>query len=199
MATFNASVVTGTDDAYQAADTTDFQDSFAILTAFADTDAAVRSWAGMRFQSVTVPSGATITQAYLSLYMDPATNNDDPLCHIYMEDVDSAEDFVATPSVVSRTLTTANTAWSGSSIAAGGAAYYDSPDFASAVQEVIDRAGWASGQDMFALVVGDSAGSGGITFESYEGTNAPQLTIVYSVGSGGPIFEHHNRMMRGNS
>lgn len=95
-----------------------------------------------RFTSVTVPKGATIDAADCTLLMNDITQDDADLS-IFCEDTDDAATMGSgTNDLTNRTRTTASTAWVQSSI---GLISVTTPDIASAVQEVVDRAGWASG------------------------------------------------------
>lgn len=94
------------------------------------------------FSSVSIPKGATITSAKLNL---KATAKDGGTVKaiIYCNDVDNCAGFNTTASITGATVTTANTTWDISTWSTG--SYYDTPDLTSAVQEVINRTGWASG------------------------------------------------------
>jgi len=68
--------------------------------------------------------------------------------------------------------------------------WFYSPDFAEALQEVIERGDWVSGNAVAVLLVQqtDSGGSGSVdAFESGAG-NAAYLEVIYQDGSGGAMM-----------
>ncbi|MGB5929940.1 MAG: Ig-like domain-containing protein, partial [Cyclobacteriaceae bacterium] len=87
--------------------------------------------------------------------------------------------------ISSRNKTSNSVNWvpPGWSITAEASEAQQSPDLASVVQEIVDRAGWIGGNAM-AFVV---SGTGRRIAESYEGSpaNAPLLFVEYSVGEEG--------------
>ena len=108
------------------------------------------NWGATRVKSMTIPPGATINSCTIECYVVSAVR-DDPDLHLYFEDADDPVDFSSNADVIGRTLTTARTAWSDTSVGTG---LETSPDFAAAAQEVIDRPGWASGNAMMVIGVG---------------------------------------------
>lgn len=149
------------------------------LRADDSTTASARWNFGIHFTNVTIPAGSTITAATFDGWPMSAPS-DDPNCDIYCEDVDDSADFSATADVTSRTVTAASTSWVASGIGTGG--YRTSPDFAAAVQEVIDRPGWASGNDLCVIVKGKNANVSNLRIESYgdDASHAPRISIDYT-------------------
>lgn len=174
MATYSASVAASTDDADQVGSTVDI--SGTTLNA---NSASQRI--GLRFTSVTIPPGATITAATLDLEFT-SSSFDDPDVTIYGDDTDSAATFTATSNDISnRTQTTATVNWTASSVGTG---IVTTPDIATIIQEIIDRAGWSSGNAV-AVVIKGNGSSSFIRIRAYDGAGTPvKLNITYTTGGG---------------
>lgn len=153
-------------------------------------------YAGLRFQSVTGPvSGATINSATITFNV---TNiNGTPNTTFYGVDADDPAVWANPGNLPSNaTQTTA----SATGLTATGS---QQVDVASIVQEIVNRAGWASGNDM-AFVCEDNAGSGDNSWvaEDYQaaGTAEAVLDIDYTNPASGismPVaFHHHARNWR---
>ena len=173
----------GADDAHEKANDTSF---FATgILNYRDSDAlnSVRRFCGDRFQTVAVPKDDTIDVANLQVKV-AFTTTDDPNLDIYAEDVDDAVDFTTNADVVNRIRTTASAAWVATGIGIG---FRTSPDFASVVQEVINRASWASGNDMMIITVGKSDLDLAFRTRTFENASADaaKLHIEYTAGAGG--------------
>jgi len=179
MAVYNASVAAGADDAAETAAGT-FSSIGTTLSMRASTSDLARSNAGFRFVNVTIPAGSTINSAVLTVDV-VGTTTDDPNCDIFLNDVDDAANFTDEADINDRPVTAASTSWVDTGVGAGAEA---SPDFAAAVQEVIDRAGWASGQDICVIVKGKTEASGTFTVLSQEGSGATSISIDYTEGEG---------------
>lgn len=189
MTTLNLQVTQSSDDAFEGATGT--------VTLSGTQIGAINSagqWAGVRFQNVTVPNGATITSATLELFVATA---DDPIVDIYGEDTDDAATFTtANNNVSSRTLTTAKYTWSGTNI---GASQWHSLPVTSIVAEIVARGGWASGNDM-AFIIDCTSASSNVTFRPWDYDDhslAPKLTIEYSTGPAMPVLSHYYRQLAG--
>lgn len=147
--------------------------------------ASFREYVGLRFQSVTIPVGATINSAvirftaYTDTAISPAGN-----VTIQCQDADDPGTFTSSNSNISnRTLTTASTVWT-NPVAWVRNITYDSPDISQAVQEVVDRGGWASGNAMAVIltVTGSSDGSADRELFTNNGASgkAAELVITYT-------------------
>ena len=104
------------------------------------------SW--VRFLDVDIPQGATIDSAVLSLVK--ATVTDDILSNFYGSDEDDAVAVVDDTGWHNQVLTTAFVAFDFDA-----ATYYtqnergaDTPDLSAPIQEIVDRSGWVSGNNM---------------------------------------------------
>jgi uncharacterized repeat protein (TIGR01451 family) len=151
---------------------------------------------GMRFNTIDVPKGATITNAYITFRAvagdSPATNTGATSLTIRGQAADNPATFTtATNNISSRPTTTASVAWPAVAPWTTGTDY-STPNLNTVVQELVDRSGWVSGNSMVFIVTGsgsrsaeswDNSGEAGTT-----GTNQPRLVIEYQVntGSNGP-------------
>ena len=173
-------VVASTDDAEED-NTGDVDDNSSDLElVFDQTEQTV----GIRFNGITVPQGATISNAYVQFTVDE-TDTEITSLTIQGEDTDNAVTFTEVDhNISSRPKTTAAVAWSPPAWNTIGEAGPDqqTTDIASVVQEIIDRPGWSSGNSLVILITG----SGHRTAESYDGgfADAPIIHIEYTVGGG---------------
>lgn len=149
MTLFSATIVASADDAQEAAGTVTIDGG--ALNANNAT-----GYIGLRFQNVTIPAGATINTATMDVYL-VSGSFDDPDVTIYGHDTDDAGAFTTSSNDISgRTATTATASWDASGLGTG---VKTTPDFASVIQEIVDRGGWASGQDIVIILKGDDAGT----------------------------------------
>lgn len=150
-----------------------------LLTVNYSTGVGVnRQKAGFRFQTINVPQGATITNAYLGFTAAASSSNTANMV-IRGEDSDDADAFAATTSNISgRTQTTASVNWSSIPAWTLGSAY-QSPDITSVIQEIVSRTGWCGGNDM-ALILSSTSDAERIAW-AYDGdtASAPTLHIEY--------------------
>lgn len=140
---------------------------------------------GLRFLNVTIPKDATILTAKLSL---KATNgNAQTTCSvkIYAEDADDAATFSTEANFDGRSKTpVAGHAWTNIGEWVNDT-WYDSPEIVQAIQDVVNRAGWVSGQALAILIFDDSSDEAAARFfHSFdeEEAGAAKLIVTYSVG-----------------
>jgi len=135
--------------------------------------------AGLRFQDVSVPSKAVIASAYLSLKKAEYWPFQYELEGVIQaEDSDAPENFSdwRLPSIYERPKTGNRVYWNHSNWITG--QLVTSPDLKNVVQEVIDRAGWKSGNPLvlFYGYTGSNYGCG----KFYSSSDyAPRLEINY--------------------
>lgn len=154
----------------------------------------------LRFRDLLIPQGATIDSAFLVLHSHEAkTAADIANITIIGEASDNAQTFTMETLASERPATTASVLWTvAEEWVLWGA--YRSPDLKSIVQEVVDRAGWASGHAIALLLKGEDQGVSDLEhareFESFEniadpeeggdGQNHPErrprLMVYYSTG-----------------
>ncbi|MEO1263448.1 MAG: Ig-like domain-containing protein [Bacteroidota bacterium] len=109
---------------------------------------------GLRFQNVTVPQGATITNAYIQFTADE-TDGDATEIIIRAEQVDDAAEFsYSTNNVSTRTMTADSVTWNPPTWNTVGAAGTDerTPDISALLQSVVDSSGWSSGNSMVLIL-----------------------------------------------
>lgn len=136
----------------------------------------------LRFATgVTIPQGATITAASLTLHNNTGSQIDN---NVYCENVDNSAVLTTTASSISaRTKTTAFVLWSVTS-----SSTVTSPDLTTPVQAVINRAGWVSGNALNFilpdLATGSTSGYSALNHNQTT-TNCAQASITYTGGGGG--------------
>lgn len=109
---------------------------------------------GLRFSGLDIPSGATIINATLEGFV--FWNSGLPLLHFYAEASDDAASFSdSQPLAAQRPRTAAQFTWQPTGLTLNQWLAFDG--LAGAVQEVIDRPGWAQGQALALLVESDAA------------------------------------------
>ncbi|HEU4355752.1 MAG TPA: hypothetical protein VFT27_09210, partial [Actinomycetota bacterium] len=140
---------------------------------------------GTRFTGVTVPQGATITNAYVQFTADRADSVSTSLT-IRGQAADNPGLFTTTASDLSaRPTTSASASWSPAAwLAAGDAGLAQrTSNLAPVVQEIVGRSGWASGNALVLLVSG-SGTRVARSFNTLSGTNAPLLHLEWTAGGG---------------
>lgn len=113
--------------------------------------AAYAQWSsGFRFQAVPIPQGATILSATLELCGYSNLSTTVVRTRIRGEDVDDAAAFSNQANWDTRfpgNVTAAQVDWDG--IGAWAAdSWYTSPDISAVIQEIVDRGGWVTGNDL---------------------------------------------------
>jgi hypothetical protein len=148
-----------------------------------------------RFQEVPVPRGARITQAYFTKIATPWGYDSAMLTKVAAEAVDNAlasnnttrkpSDLWARRGNVAVDWDPGKTPWAGQSDSTVFHNYYDSVDFSSVIQELVDRPGWTSGNSLMLMVAND----GGTTYRAIygygwytrTGRHAPILHIEWEI------------------
>jgi hypothetical protein len=173
-------VSTGNDDG-DTDQASDAQNSITRITIPVGSFSGNPHMGAARFNNVTIDQGTTIDSATFN-----GTSHDDYNCactisaRVYLEDADTSA-ALTTTNINDKVLTTANSTWDIHDL---------DPDteysvsITSAVQEVLDRAGWASGNSMSVLLRDNSSTANEYQiFWSYNGNTsfAPELHITYTV------------------
>lgn len=146
--------------------------------------------AAVRFTSVTIPQGTVLTSALFSLRATATYDASPNVIKLIVscQAADNAGALATSGSTdldgATRAGTTADTTWTVTSVT-GGTRY--TADITTAVQEVIDRAGWASGNAIVVLVDthADTTLGEWQDFDPHNtagSTNGPRLDIEYSTG-----------------
>jgi hypothetical protein len=180
MTTIDKQVAVSADDADERQDGTEFSSTDLGLWIDSNTGQSWRWAAGMRFTNITIPQGDVIDVAYISVQAT-ILQADDPNIDIYCEDVDNSVNFTTNADVIDRTVTTASTEWDETGIGTG---WSNSPSIVAAVQEVVNRGSWSSGNALTVICKGKSDKGTHFAVKSRDSstTLAPKLHIEYSAG-----------------
>lgn len=137
---------------------------------------------GVRFQNVTVPDGATITNAYIIFRADESHSTTCTV-HIAGDDQDNSAAWSGSYNVSTRAKTTAQTDWSfnGSSAWTADVTISNTPSLNAIVQEIVDRPGWVSGNSMSFIFWDQPTTTNKRVADPYEGGYAPELVIEYMI------------------
>ena len=131
-------------------DTPSFYTSFTFdrIGKYSGSGQSVNSFFG--FRGLDIPSGAIIESAILQLRAASTLSGTTCNVNIYLEAADNPFPPTSLVDYNARVMTSA-VAWNSvPSMTAG--TWYDSPDISSIVQEVVDRPGWSSGQNIVAYI-----------------------------------------------
>jgi hypothetical protein len=139
---------------------------------------------GTRF-ILSIPQGATISNAYIQFQADEA-NSMSTTVTIQGEASDNAPTFTMTSGdITSRARTAASVAWSPApwtTVGEVGPAQ-QTPDISSIIQEIVNRPGWTSGNGLVIFIAGIIGSGGARAAESFEGLPAgaaPLLHVEFS-------------------
>ncbi len=157
--------------------------------------------AGLRFQNIFIPKGATIDSAFIFVHSHEAKTADDVArITIVAEATDNATTFTEDALITDRSATTASLLWVVDQ-PWGLWTKERTPNLREIVQEVVDREGWQAGNAIAFILKGEDQGPSEVEnareFESFEnisdpedggdGQNKPEripeLVIFYSVKS----------------
>lgn len=161
-----------------------------------ETPADDNDLSAYRFTGVTVPNAATIVNASIQFHADETDPNVPIVVVFHGEDVDDSATLTsANFNISGRTNTTASVSWSipeWDTIHEEGPDQV-TPDLSTIVQEIVDRPGWVSGNDM-TIMLNDWIDNTGVNdglrhAESANGeaSNAPELTIFFTTGALMPV------------
>ena len=142
------------------------------------TSSTTIGWAGFRILNVTIPNAATIRHAYLKVHFGSIGTSATVQVDLKGEAADNPAAFAANVNDLSgRTLTTALVNGADYAIHDHAAGFFFF-DVTAIVQEIVNRAGWASGNAMVFMFVSISA-STIATISFTESANDPELAIIY--------------------
>lgn len=137
-------------------------------------------WSGLRFQNITVPRGATITSAYIEFTTASTNLLGSGNLIIRGQASDNPATFTtARSNISSRTRTTAVVNWNNVPSWIINGAKNSTPSLKTVVQELVNRAGWNSGNSMVFII----DGTGYHSAYAYENrpTSAARLVIQWSL------------------
>lgn len=176
----------GTDDAttlevqveYDSDDGEEFVSNGDFWNDSDDLDAVTSILFGVRFRDVAIPPGAVITSAELEFTISDSDNTPTTF-EIWADAADSAAAFSGNRTLDDRTETTNKLTWS-SVPAADRRQHIFSPNLNLVLQEVVDRPGWASGNNL-AFIVKTTAGERYFYSRDASNWRAPKLHISYTM------------------
>lgn len=139
------------------------------------TNSTNSSFSGYRIVSVAIPNSATIRHAYLKVYMSSVSTNSGASATVSGESADNSAAFTtAVNDISARALTTANSVTEIEDLADG----YVTIDVTSIVQEIVNRAGWTSGNAL-TFILGSPNYSSTATLSNTESSNDPSFGVIY--------------------
>jgi hypothetical protein len=150
--------------------------------------AASKYDAAVRFRSVTVPQGATIIAAYITYVAENNLNADTVNIRFIGEDVDNAAIFTTYNDFYDRLINPATAVITSAYVnvatypAHVAGTQYLTSDIKAIVQEIVDRPGWASGNNMVICFhnLGTTTAGAYRDMSSFDSANAePELHIVF--------------------
>jgi hypothetical protein len=156
--------------------------SMTLTTTTMDTD-SVGDIMGFMFRGVQVPTGSSITTAYLKVYTNDS-GRDSPNVTIKAE-YNPAAFSTSSSNFSGRTLTTASASWVATDIGIG--AYKNSPSLTAVLQEVVDNGGWTGAGDVAFFLIQNSS-SGWLRVASWDHATdpPPQLYVEWTEAGGDP-------------
>jgi hypothetical protein len=186
-------VATGNDDAEQHSGDGQMNLSSSDLELVVDGSYDINA---VRFTGVAVPQGATISNAYIQFQCDEVSTGVSSLT-IRGQDIDDAPGFTSTAfDISSRTVTTASVAWSPpdwNTVDEAGT-NQRTADISSIIQEIVNRPGWISGNDIVIIFTG----TGTRTAESYDGSSAA-APLLHVEHDGEPVTSTYYVRPDGNN
>ncbi len=155
---------------------------------------------GLRFRGLKIPQGATVQSASLQFEIDETPSSQNITLNIYGQAHDDAPPFtVSSGDISGRTKTSASVTWA-ITVTPGVNQKLDSPDITAIIQEIVNRPGWASGNDLV-IIIERQSGGGKRVVESYDGepSAAAKLTINAKWNAGdttqGPLVTVRSRLI----
>lgn len=173
--TIEVSVSDGDDDAEERLANGDMQLDSSDLELIRDR--SHDQLVGMRFQNVSVPTGATILSAKITFTADENQDIDTSLTIHGEANPDSIRYRWDDGNISRRSKTRSSVDWNDIPAWRENSTY-DTPNLSTVVQEIVNLQGWNSGKPMAFII----SGEGRRTADSYNKTNSEPatLTIVYS-------------------
>lgn len=201
MATLTVQVLASSDDArnLDPNSTASLVTTTNHLGKFNTTD---KYWEGFRFNSVTIPQGATINSAIFDLYSSGTAAGTTAKVIYYGNAVDNATTFNTTtekPQSKTRTTATVTKDYTVASWNPTTGFGVETVDLAAIVQEIVNRAGWVSGNSL--SIIGFDNGSADTNYIGYSTFDravdrGAKLTIDYTVAAAAPTFNWHPEISR---
>jgi len=138
----------------------------------------------MRFLNVTIPQGATILTAYLTLTARYSKAGTTVNCILNGELVADAATFSLVADFDGRARTVASVAWNNIGAWTAGLTY-NTPSIVAIIQEIVNQGTWVSGNDAVVFWDDDadtsSASREAVSWDNASGVGAPLLVVTYTV------------------
>jgi hypothetical protein len=183
-------ILTGNDNALQAGDTGTVTADSLSFNVRNSTTLTTRRHFGMRLQhaTVTIPQGAAIASAIVSLTNSHSTI-DDANCDVYGHDVDATLNYATVgaggdPTLFTRTRTTATVNFAVSNAVLNTT---QTIDVTTIFQEIVDRPGYNPANGITLLFIGRSTGSENYFAYGRTETTPPFVTVDWSVSTPPPV------------
>jgi len=183
--TFERQILTSTDDAEEKFDGSDVLTSSSDLELMYDSfnDQGLQT-IGLRFDDITIPSNATISNAYIQFTAD-GNNSGNLSITIKGEDVVNSSTFSDNNNnISSRVMTTSSVVWNNIPSWVDDASGLDqrTPNVSTIISEIISSNGWQSGNPITFILTGTGTENELRKAESFDGSSslAPKLIIEYT-------------------
>ena len=175
--TIERRVSTGSDDAEESASGSMYTSSSDLELVYDGNNQTV----GLRFTSLGIPTGATITRAYVQFRADEKQSETTSLV-IRGQAADNPVTFSSRNKISTRPRTSTSVAWSPPPWVMVSEAGPDqqSPDVSPVVQQIVDRSGWSSGNALVLIITG--TGHRTARAYNYSSSAAPLLHVEYRLG-----------------
>lgn len=172
------SVGSANDDATERSDDTNFDTT---RTEFAGRSGAVGNpfwYSAQRFPSITIAKNSTINTAKITWTASVAETTNAITDIISAEASDNAVDFATNADIVNRAITTATVSYSLPTTRVLNTAY-DSSDISTVIQEIVNRASWASGNAIMIINKPNAATAGeDANYFTFEGSAVKVVTLT---------------------
>ncbi len=147
---------------------------------FGYTPSAWERNAYIRFANVTIPQGATIKSAHITLTSVGQGGGTTANANIYFNNEDDASVPTDTASANAKAVTAA-VAWNNIEDFGADGTKHDTPELKTILQTVINRAGWKSGNALMVLIKnnGSTLGATRYFYGSYNDDASPPTYITY--------------------
>ncbi|MBP7740754.1 LamG domain-containing protein, partial [Candidatus Woesebacteria bacterium] len=154
-------------------------------------DTSINYYAGLRFTNLQVPKMAVISNARINTMNAWDGTFVNEKAELYFEASDDTATFSSGSPINNRTSTSSSGTWFGSSEYIeinswfADTVNHKPPQLSSALQEVVDRSGWVSGNDVSVIIKPSTTGTDGTIFPFYSqddlgSGNEPKLTVSWT-------------------
>ena len=141
---------------------------------------------GMRFNNITIPNRARISNAYLEFTVDEADSGQMSLAILGALTPDVPNTFDNTDyELSSLPRTSAEAYWIDIPAWSTAGNTYQTPDISSVISEIVGQAGWVNGNSLVLMVEAYAGSTGCRTAEAFDGdaAGAPRLYVEYMPGT----------------